>query len=75
MEKFYVRELSSGEIVLVSEDWQIGTHQIHKEIWKENYLNMEVLEGENFSTKEKHIEGDYFCVIANPIISSKKRPS
>lgn len=72
MEKFYVKETSSGEIVLLSENWQIGTHEVHKKIWKENYLDMEVIEGENFSIQEEHIEGDYFHVIANPIICYKK---
>jgi hypothetical protein len=71
MEKYHVKETSSGEIVLINDEWQIETHSIHKEIWKKNYLNKEVIENKNFSIQENIIEYDLFQVIANPIIEYK----
>ena len=78
MEKYYVRETSTGEIILTNEDWFITTSAEHKEIWKENYLDEEVVEKKNFTVTEKHIEGDFFQVIAYPCVvfpPGKKRPS
>ena len=74
MEKFYVKETSSGEIVLINDEWQIGTHPEHKQIWKQHYLNTVVVEQKNFSTVEKLIEDDLFQVFANPIIQNRKDP-
>ena len=68
MEKYHVKETSTGEIILTNGDWFIVTHAEHKEIWKENYLNKEVVEIENFTITEKHIEGDFFQIIANPCV-------
>ena len=46
------------------------TLDVHKEIWKKNYLEKEVQEQENFQLLETHLEGEIYQLIALPVITS-----
>jgi hypothetical protein len=41
---------------------------IHRDIWKKNYLDKEIVELENFKIIEHEIQDEFFQLIALPVI-------
>ena len=76
--KCIVKETNEGNIVLhelnndVESSMTFDTLEIHKEIWKKNFLDKEIQEEKNFRIMENHLEDELFHLIALPIFSSNE---
>lgn len=73
--KCTVKETNEGNVILceITEDENFPmvyeTLDIHKEIWKDNYLDKTIQVEENFRIIEHELEQDFFQLIALPIIT------